>query len=314
MRDRAVFYVALLKGFDCSVKLAGLEAKQLLLDPMDVPLRAISSCLRHYLCTRSEESFSVATVTVDPELILMERHQTHIAASHSSGTFLLETVENAPSATAASMHSDAELLSRMPQFVHLGARFTSAKRAALSESGTEYEVTCIKHVYASHMLLQFHLANTLEDQLLENVRVAMDLSGIPGLELDSELHCDSLPYGQSSSSYTALRFLSGVPVGSIACTLIFNVKDVDPARGEPDKDDAGYQDEYQLEELELVAADFMRQVSTNDFRTDWDKVGGANEVVETFSLSYFSLKHAMDAVIEFLGMQVSCLLLPYTPR
>ena len=33
---------------------------------------------------------------------------------------------------------------------------------------------CIKHVYASHILLQFELNNTLEDQLLEGVSVEVD--------------------------------------------------------------------------------------------------------------------------------------------
>ena len=52
---------------------------------------------------------------------------------------------------------EADLLSRMPEFVHVGARFTSSKRVPLSEVGTEYEVVCTKHLYASHLILAFQL-------------------------------------------------------------------------------------------------------------------------------------------------------------
>ena len=101
----------------------------------------------------------------------------------------------------------ADLLSKMPQFVHIGTRFSSSKRVALSETGTEYEVHCTKHVYASHLLLQFSLNNTLEDQLLENVSVAVDVSGLAGLELDSEIKCASLPFGTPGDAYLCLPSL-----------------------------------------------------------------------------------------------------------
>ena len=39
-----------------------------------------------------------------------------------------------------------------------------------------------------------------------------------------------------------------------------------------------------------------------DFRSAWDTVGNGCEVVETFSLSYASLRAAMEAVTDFLGM------------
>ena len=45
---------------------------------------------------------------------------------------------------------------------------------ALTESETEYGVSCIKHVFAGHVVLQFNLSNTLNDQKLENVRVVLE--------------------------------------------------------------------------------------------------------------------------------------------
>lgn len=75
-------------------------------------------------------------------------------------------------------------------------------------------------------------------------------------------------------------------------------------QGVPDENETGYDDEYHLEDLEIAAADFMKRVPVVDFREAWDTIGAGCEVVETFSLSYNSLKQAMDAVIDYLGMQI----------
>jgi len=303
VRDRAIFLVTLLKGIDSGEGIAGMQPNELLYDPLPVPLPALEASCRAFLAAPNERPLDVAETTVDPELLAKERK----AAAAKAASEAAEGVgapPPTPTQTAASADAEADLLSRLPQFVHLGARFTSSKRAALSETGTEYEVSCVKHVYASHILLQFNLNNTLEDQYLEKVTVAADLSGVPGLAFESELACEALAFGSPSSSFLCLRRTEGVPTGTVPCTLKFIVKDVDPAKGLPEEDDTGYDDEYNLEELELAAADFMRRVQVVDFRTAWDTIGASCEVVETFSLSYTSLKAAMDAVSDFLGMQV----------
>ena len=187
--------------------------------------------------------------------------------------------------------------------MHCGPRFVSSRKAALSEAGTEYEVSVVKHVYASHILLQFHLNNTLEDQLLEEVTVSLDLSAVsPGLALDSELRCASLPFGGPADCFVCLKRVEGVPVGTIPCALKFIVKDVDPAKGVPEEGETGYDDEYALEDLELAAADFVKKAPVVDFKEAWQTIGAECEVIETFSLSYGSIKAAMDAVIEYVGM------------
>lgn len=44
----------------------------------------------------------------------------------------------------------------------------------LTESETEYNVKCVKHTFADLLVLQFDCVNTLSDQLLEDVRVAIE--------------------------------------------------------------------------------------------------------------------------------------------
>jgi len=159
-------------------------------------------------------------------------------------------------------------------------------------------------VYAGYFLFQFSLNNTLEDQLLQNATVELDLTSAPGLVMDSELKCDQLAFGSPGDAFVCVKRLEGVPLASIPCTLKFVVKEVNPANGEPDDNDPGYDDEYTLEELGINSADYMKKVSVVDFREAWENIGNSCEVVETFSLTHSGIQQAMAAVIDFLGMQV----------
>jgi len=310
VRDRATFFVALLKGMLQGGGLPGFEALALLKKEMmmPIPLNSLEASCRDYLSAPSDEAFTLSSVTVDPETLKKERRTAaqQAAQASSMGLGSTEPVNLSPATPAApkaTADAEADLLSKLPQFVHIGTRFASSKRVALSEAGTEYEVYCIKHVYASHVLLQFQLNNTLEDQLLENVSVAVDTSAAPGLVVDAEIKCASLPFGSPGDAFLCLRRVEGVPVGTLPCTLKFIVKDIDPAAGEPADDETGYDDEYNLEDLELASADFMKKVPVVDFKEAWSTIGAEHEVVETFSLTYPAIKAAQDAVIDFLGMQ-----------
>jgi len=309
VRDRVTFLVALLKGLqEGRPGIGGFDGKKLMLEKLPVPLEAIERSCRSYMDEGgSDEPFSIEAVTLDPDMLKKleaeKKQQQQASAGGASGLTPEDSTPSRAAASAKSSDAEADLLCKLPQFVHIGQRFASSKHVALSEAGTEYEVQCIKHVYASHILLQFHLKNTLEDQLLEQVTIAVDLSSTPGLVVESELKCEALPYDTPADAFVCLRRVEGVPVGSLPCTLKFIVKDVDPAKGEPEPDETGYDDEYNLEELELNAADFVKRVPVVDFREAWSTVGSDAEVVETFSLSYPSLQAAMTEVVAFLGMQ-----------
>ena len=77
--------------------------------------------------------------------------------------------------TATRQEMLAEKLSAIPQMAGLGPLFKSSQSAELTEAETEYGVSCIKHVFKDHLVLQFDCVNTLNDQLLENVTISMDM-------------------------------------------------------------------------------------------------------------------------------------------
>ena len=74
-----------------------------------------------------------------------------------------------PTATRHDMF--VEKLSAIPEIASCGPLFKSSQPVELTESETEYVVQCIKHIFPGHVVLQFDCTNTLNDQLLENVKV-----------------------------------------------------------------------------------------------------------------------------------------------
>ena len=50
-----------------------------------------------------------------------------------------------------------EKLNAIPQFATFGPLFKSSSPVELTESETEYVVSCVKHVYANHIVLQVTL-------------------------------------------------------------------------------------------------------------------------------------------------------------
>lgn len=92
----------------------------------------------------------------------------------------------------------------MPELAGLGPIFKSSAPVQLTEEGTEYSVLATKHVAGQALVLQFDCTNTVEEQILEKITVAVDLADavIPGLP---SLPC--IPMLPSGESYARSRRL-----------------------------------------------------------------------------------------------------------
>lgn len=69
--------------------------------------------------------------------------------------------------------------------------------------------------------------------------------------------------GATARSWLVLRCISDSRIGTAAhfmAELRFRVIEVDPATGEIEGDEEGFQEEYPLEDVELLTADFMAKV------------------------------------------------------
>mmetsp|Transcript_4629 Transcript_4629/g.5947 ORF Transcript_4629/g.5947 Transcript_4629/m.5947 type:complete len:950 (+) Transcript_4629:67-2916(+) len=197
-----------------------------------------------------------------------------------------------------------------PELSELGRVFRSCKPIELTESETEYVVKCIKHIMNDYVILQFDVTNTISEQKLVDVSVIVEGSEpeLFGSEPVLVVPCKELKYCIEGSTFVVLPRNPNASIipSTFNCELKFNVVEVDPDTGEVEGDEDGFADNYPLEDLEIVPADFMAKVSLGDFRRAWETMAdsmGDGEVEEKFALSIKKLDEAVDNTIELLGMQ-----------
>ncbi|KAI4356206.1 hypothetical protein L6164_000246 [Bauhinia variegata] len=100
----------------------------------------------------------------------------------------------------------------------------------------------------------------------------------------------SLPYDSPGQTFVAFEKPQGLATtGKLSNILRFIVKEIDPSTGETVDD--GVEDECQLEDLDVVAADYMIKVGVSNFRNAWESMGDDCERVDEYGLgpreSYF---------------------------
>ncbi|KAG0004073.1 coatomer subunit gamma [Entomortierella chlamydospora] len=200
----------------------------------------------------------------------------------------------------------AQKLAEVPEFASFGPLFKStAKPVELTESETEYVVSCVKHVFAQHIVFQFNIKNTLNDSVLEDVNVLMTPDNDEVSLVEKVLiPAPQLVYDVPGIAYVAFErtVLEDYPECTFTNELKFIVKDCDPQTGEPDEE--GFEDDYQVEEVSLAIADFVLPSYIPSFNKAWEDLGIDYEVVETLALTTSpGLQEACRDLIALLGMQ-----------
>ena len=126
----------------------------------------------------------------------------------------------------------------------------------------------------------------MPDTILEQVSVIMQLPPDSGLAEDFIIPLPALST-TTSPGVVYVSFTREAPeeyaTASFPCLLKFISKEVDPATGEPEAE--GYEDEYQLEEVELAAGGDYIIPSYSNFSSEWDRLRTGASVTETFTLS-----------------------------
>ena len=193
-------------------------------------------------------------------------------------------------------------LKEVPELATYGEVLGSSKPVQLTESETEYQVTCVKHTFEEHIVfqvcgdlspirwmaltaIQFNVSNTMPDTILEQVAVVMQPSAEASVTEDFIIPLSSLS-SVTSPGIVYVSFTRDSPEeyvsGSFQCVLKFVSKEVDPSTGDPEEE--GYEDEYHLEGVELGAGDYIIPTYVT-FSSEWDRLRGGASATETFSLS-----------------------------
>ncbi|KAL7423011.1 coatomer subunit gamma [Cryptotrichosporon argae] len=301
VRDRAAMYIKVLD----EKTLADVYVRE----EATFSLAALETQLVSYIQNDSAQSstFDIASVPkISREQAAAEIAQARpsaletIAASSSS-----KTPEPSPTPAAETASSYASQLSAIPELEAYGPVLKSSPRPVpLTESETEYVVSAVKHVFKEHVVFQFNVSNTIADTVLEQVSVVMVPSDGVGLVEDWIIPAPSLTSATGTGA-VYVSFAREQPdeyaTGTFGCTLKFVTKEVDPSSGEPEEE--GYDDEYQIEDLELGAADYITPTYAT-FASEWDKLASAPSETETFALgSSESLADACKSLVDVLGME-----------
>ncbi|XP_039007113.1 coatomer subunit gamma-like [Hibiscus syriacus] len=292
VRDRATLYLNTLGG-DGAVVQTGDDVKEFLFGSLDIPLVNLENSLKNY--EPSEESFDINSVPREVKTQPLAEKK----APGKKPTDLGAPLAGPPSTADAY----EKLLSSTPEFASFGKLFKSSAPVELTEAETEYAVNVVKHIFDAHAVFQYNCTNTIPEQLLENATVIVDASEAEEFAEVASKPLRSLPYDSPGQTFVAFEKPEGIPaVGKFSNMLRFIVKEVDPSTGEAEDD--GVEDEYQLEDLEIVAADYMLKVGVSNFRNAWESMGADCERVDEYGLGpRESLAEAVNAVINLLGMQ-----------
>lgn len=126
----------------------------------------------------------------------------------------------------------------------------------------------------------------MPDTILEQVSVIMQPPADSGLTEDFIIPVPTLST-TTSPGVVYVSFTREAPeeyaTASFPCLLKFISKEVDPTTGEPEAE--GYEDEYQLEEVELAAGRDYIIPSYSNFSSEWDRLRTGASITETFTLS-----------------------------
>ncbi|TMW68846.1 hypothetical protein Poli38472_006314 [Pythium oligandrum] len=287
VRDRATTFLSILER-------QSAISRALLVDEFPLSVTALQKSIEQYQLRPSEGPLTFDSL---PHVVAVEETKASIAESE---------VADAPSsqqAAAPQPQDVAKELYKIPEFADLGPLFRSSKPIELTEAETEYVVSCIKHVFAHHIVLQFNVLNTVNDQLLTNVSVGFIMEPEDVWKVHSTVPLKELAYGANGACYVCLKRVSGdvLPVVQIANELKFKMHEVNPATGVADED--GFDEEYPMENFEISASDLMAKVPVNDFRAAWEHIGDGAEAKGSFALKYKSLVEGVASVIDNLGMQ-----------
>ncbi|CAH8459360.1 unnamed protein product [Schistosoma rodhaini] len=159
VRDRAAFYHYILSNNQVALKSAYLLSEEMHLNPSGLECALLDYV--HNSHTVAGSPFSLTTVpiadivqpndlssAIDSDVVKIKA-KPNAMAGEGRNTSLASQMSG-----KRIQDSFAEQLASIPEFSGLGSIFKSSSPVELTESDTEYVVTCIKHLFSRHLVLQ----------------------------------------------------------------------------------------------------------------------------------------------------------------
>ncbi|KAF8820172.1 coatomer gamma subunit [Cardiosporidium cionae] len=274
-----------------------------------ISLDALCDELCEHINTNSDICFDISSLPTEAErtkYITTPEDLLKGASPNIDSVQVTATVGNdaSPLRIIAAIDSERDILKHVEGVVSpagAGEHLLSSKLQVLTEREAEYNVAVQKHFYASIVVLEFSITNTLPNQILENVEISLRGFDEGSWFIIGTVPIRKLLYDSPDYSYVVLgKVLSTTPyvvAELFQVSLCYVVKDRD--------DDLGFEDEYAVEQLTLSITDCLAPhfLRGGDFKVQWDYLEGRHtEQVAKFSLQFKSLNIAVENLINTLNM------------
>lgn len=281
-------------------------------------LPVLEDQLAHYVNGSTAEAFEnpfdfsdVPVITCEQSLAEDRKSKLNTATptlkAPTAGPKKVDAANAATTAAAATVASQkyASALQAVPEFASYGGVLKSSPIVELTESETEYLVSAIKHLFKSHIVLQFDVKNTVDGIVLSDVSVISTPSS-ENEDISEEFIIPTplLKTDEPGTVYVSFERPTSPAfiAASFTNVLKFTIKEIDPSTGEPEE--SGYEDEYQIEDLELTGADYVVPAFAGSFDNIWTSLASADEAEETLALEGpKGIADAVELLVKSLGMQ-----------
>lgn len=182
----------------------------------------------------------------------------------------------------------AAKLAAIPDLAEYG-KLTKSSPAPiyLTDKENEFVVTVVKHFFieSQKLVLQYDITNTLPSLVLQDVSVVAQADNelyeedfvIPLAELRPE------ETGSVYISYSAPSIGDDDLLAAFGNTIAYTSKDIIDDEGGIDPADEGLEDEYQIEDLEVTAGDFITPLYNSNFSNIFDQLPNEESSVVTIA-------------------------------
>jgi coatomer protein complex subunit gamma len=221
VRDRAAILLRSLDSEEAldSIDVAVLDA------PLPMSFTALERSAKAYMAHPSAGGVAMTFATlpvIEEAAPPPSAAKTRAAAKKAKVATSGLAPEGASAAGGLAVDPAAELYAR-PELASLGRAFRSAPEVPLTETEMEYVVGCTKHIFEAHVVLQFSVLNTVDDQCLRDVSVDVQLAD-DSYDVQTVIPAPSAKYGEKASTYVVLARQAEEPAAvSMSCELHFKV-------------------------------------------------------------------------------------------
>eukprot|EP01017_Pseudomicrothorax_dubius_P028770 TRINITY_DN3444_c0_g1_i1.p1 TRINITY_DN3444_c0_g1~~TRINITY_DN3444_c0_g1_i1.p1 ORF type:complete len:808 (-),score=249.76 TRINITY_DN3444_c0_g1_i1:153-2516(-) len=173
----------------------------------------------------------------------------------------------------------------------------------LTDTKSDFYVTCTKYMFDSFILLELKVRNKLVNQILKDVCAEIVLS-TNDLKIAHIFKAELIRPDQTGSIFISIAKNPELRIilTKANCYLKYVVCETN-SRGEITN---SYDDEYMIDDIEINAADYLRPLvlPNKTFKREYEKYVSAVELSQSFMLGFKTLESAIKALIQHFGMYV----------